>query len=361
MTAVLHADVVLVGVEVGHAVIGDRVTEHVARRRRTLVEGGGPVLDAQPPERGITHAGDIAGGEDALQRGLQELVAHDPVADRDAGRGGRRDVRRRAHADHHEVAVDRAPVRGPDPLDRGRALEALDAGAEQHLHAPVGVDVAVDRSRLGAERVLERHRRRGDHRHLQAHLARRRRHLAADPARADDHQAAAAAEPLTQPIGLRQAAQVVDLLQLGSGNREPAGLCAGRQQQPVIAQPLTAAEHDLGRPRLDALDGRGGAQLDRPIRVEGLVVDIDLVEPGLAAQIVLRQRWALVRALRLGADQHDASVEALLAQLGGRRGAGQARADDDEGLLAHVSPASFAPQVLRSSATLEPAWTAPQP
>lgn len=39
---------------------------------------------------------------------------------------------------------------------------------------------------------------------------------------------------------------------------------------------------------------------------------------GLAAQVLLGQRWALVRALLLGTDQGDPPVEALLAQcLGG--------------------------------------------
>ena len=59
--------------------------------------------------------------------------------------------------------------------------------------------------------------------------------------------------------------------------------------------------------------------------VEVLVVDIDLLAPGLAAQVVLRQRRALVRALILRAHQHDAPVEALLAKRLGSLGAGASR------------------------------------
>ena len=62
--------------------------------------------------------------------------------------------------------------------------------------------------------------------------------------------------------------------------------------------------------------------------VEALVVHVNLLAPDLAAQVVLRQRRALVGALLLGADQHDAAVEALLAERLGSLGAGEARADD---------------------------------
>jgi hypothetical protein len=64
--------------------------------------------------------------------------------------------------------------------------------------------------------------------------------------------------------------------------------------------------------------------------VEALVVDVDLLAPDLPAQVVLGQRRPLVGALGLGADQHQAAVEALGTQcLGGLR-SGETRADDHE-------------------------------
>ena len=73
--------------------------------------------------------------------------------------------------------------------------------------------------------------------------------------------------------------------------------------------------------------------------VEALVVDEDLVAAGLAAQVVLGQRRALVGTVELGADEHDAPVEALGPQGLGGLGAGQAGADDQERLLrGHGSP-----------------------
>jgi hypothetical protein len=67
--------------------------------------------------------------------------------------------------------------------------------------------------------------------------------------------------------------------------------------------------------------------------VEALVVDVDLLATDLAAQVILRQRRALVGPLALGSDEDDPPVETLLAKrLGGLR-AGQAGADDDVSLV----------------------------
>ena len=68
---VLHADVVLVGEEVRQAVVRVSAPEHVARRRRSLVEGVRPVLDPNSlaVERviGVRH---VAGREDRRSAGL---------------------------------------------------------------------------------------------------------------------------------------------------------------------------------------------------------------------------------------------------------------------------------------------------
>jgi hypothetical protein len=94
------------------------------------------------------------------------------------------------------------------------------------------------------------------------------------------------------------------------------------------ADPLAALEHDLrcGERQLGDVDA--GAQLDVVVGVEAGVVNPDRVVAGLAAQVVLRERRSLVRAHVLLAEQHDAAVEALLAQrLRGLR-SGKRRAHD---------------------------------
>ena len=104
------------------------------------------------------------------------------------------------------------------------ALERLDAGAQQHPHAVVGVDVAVDGAHLGAEHALQRDRGRLDDGHLETALAGRGGDLGADPARADDDDRAAAVQPLAQGVGVLDAAQVEHAVELGARNREPARL-----------------------------------------------------------------------------------------------------------------------------------------
>jgi len=158
----------------------------------------------------------------------------------------------------------------------------------------VGVDVTVDRAHLDAEHVLQRHRARAYHRHLEARLAGRGRHLASDPARTDDHELATPLDPLAQPLGIRQRAQVVDLVEIGPRERQPPRLGAGGQQEPVIAEPLAARQHDLRRRRVDALHGGCGTQLDLVARVEVFRVEEDLLQADLGAQVVLGQRWALI-------------------------------------------------------------------
>jgi hypothetical protein len=96
--------------------------------------------------------------------------------------------------------------RRPDALDGVCALEGVDAGAEPHPHAVVVMDVAVDRADLVAEHTLE---------------------------------------PLAQRVAVGHAAQVEHAVELAPGDRERARLGAGREQQPVVAQPLAVVEHEL--------------------------------------------------------------------------------------------------------------------
>src|SRR5207248_7676944 len=71
---------------------------------------------------------------------------------------------------------------------------------------------------------------------------------------------------------------------------------------------------------------RPGEQLDivllPPVRIE----EGGILAPGLAAQVVLRERRALVRRVRLPADQQDRPVGALLAQRPGAAGGRNAAA-----------------------------------
>ena len=159
--------------------------------------------------------------------------------------GGQPGARLHADADDHEVALELASVAGADALDRRVALEGLDAGPEQHLHAVVGVDVAVDGAHLGAQHALERDGERVDDRDLEAALAGRGGDLGADPAGPDHDDRAAAVQPLAQRVGVRDAAQVEHAVEVAAGDREAPRLGAGGEQQPVVAQPLAVVERQL--------------------------------------------------------------------------------------------------------------------
>ena len=83
----------------------------------------------------------------------------------------------------------------------------------------IGVDVAVDGADLLAEHALQRYRCRLDDCHVEAALAGRGGNLGADPAGADDHYRAAAVESLAQGVGVTDAAQVEDTVELGARHR----------------------------------------------------------------------------------------------------------------------------------------------
>ena len=207
------------------------------------------MLHADPlAVEGVMGVRDVAGGEHAGRAGLQVLVDEDAVLDGDAGRGGEPAARLNADADDHEIAVQRAAVARADALDRCLALESLDAGPAQHPHAVVGVDVAVDGADLGAQHPLERDRGGLHDRDVGAALPGRGGHLAADPAGADHDHRAAGGEPLAQGVGVLDAAEVEDAVQLTPGDREAPWLAARGQQQPVVAQPLAVVERQFGRP-----------------------------------------------------------------------------------------------------------------
>src|SRR6185437_9576992 len=71
----LHAEVVLVAVEVRHLVVADGLAQHGPGGGRAAVQGVGPVLDANPAaEQRVEGVRDVAGGEDVRIRGAQRLV-----------------------------------------------------------------------------------------------------------------------------------------------------------------------------------------------------------------------------------------------------------------------------------------------
>ena len=104
-------------------------------------------------------------------------------------------------------------------------------------------------------------------------------------------------------------------VQFGAGDRRAAaarrrsraGAASKRMRSPPSRTTSRAA-------RSSAVDGRGEPQLDVVVGVEARPGRMRLLTRRLAAQVVLRQRRALVWKFRLLAYQHYAAVEALLAE-----------------------------------------------
>jgi putative membrane protein len=190
---VLHAEVVLVGVEVRQLVVRVLAAEHRPRRVRAGVERGLPVLDADRPAvvEG-RDAGDVPCRPDVGAARAQRAVhgnaaAEGTAAQIETGVDGEADVRGRADRDEDGVGVDALPVRGLDPGGLPVfAQDAGDLGAAAQVHAVVGVEFREDQAHLGAEDAFERVRAVAEDGDVAAEPAGGGRDLHADPAVADD-------------------------------------------------------------------------------------------------------------------------------------------------------------------------------
>ncbi len=151
----------------------------------------------------------------------------------------------------------------------------------------VGVHVAVEGAQLGPQHALERDRGRLDDGDLEAALARGGCYLGSDPAGPDDDDTAAVIHALAQRVGIPDATQVEDSVEVCSRYREPAWLGSRREQQAVVAQPLAVVEGQLPASGVEAHCRPAQEQIDLVLGIEVLVVHVHLVAPDFAAQIVL--------------------------------------------------------------------------
>ena len=124
-------------------------------RSRSLVERVGPVLHADRlAVEGMHGVRNVTCGEHTGRGCPQALVDEDAVADGEPGRCRELGAWLDAHSHDDEVAVDESAV-----ARRTRSTASspfgLDARAQQHPHAVIGVDVAIDRTDLGAENALK--------------------------------------------------------------------------------------------------------------------------------------------------------------------------------------------------------------
>src|SRR5690606_11135118 len=238
--AVLHAQVVLVGEEVRHAVVRLVPAEHGAGRGRAAVEGVGPVLDTQPgPEQGVREGRHVAGRVDVEVGGAQLLVDQDAAAvggvgEGQAGRLGDAGARGRADRREDRVRGVFLAVVGADGQHHAVLAGDLgEGGAEVEADAVRLVQVGEELAQFGAEDRVQRGGAPVHDGDLRAVAAGGRGDLQADPPGPGDHQVAVVpaegGQDALEPVGVGEAAQVVDAGQAGARDVEAAGLGAGGQ------------------------------------------------------------------------------------------------------------------------------------
>jgi len=311
----------------------------VAEQRRG---GGLALLDRvlhrlEPARAAVGTARDraVARGDDRRVRRAGAVVDDDAALAREARLGRQRVLRDGAHADQHQPGrVTRAV--GGEHRARG-AVAHLDLGdlrVEQHLDAVIAVQRRIPVGELRRDRAREQPRQRFEHRHRQPALARRRGDFQPDESAADhdDRQRAceAGVERGRDRARVVARAQREHAARVGPGQRERARARAGGERQARVGDLLAALEaHDAARP-VDAGHAHAGAQLDVLAR-EGLGrTHHQLRGLDLAGEPRLRQRRAVVRAVRLLAEQAHAAGEAAGAQRLGDLHAGLAGPDDDD-------------------------------
>src|SRR6185436_18511043 len=147
---------------------------------------------------------------------------------------------------------------------------------------------------------------------------------------------APAPEPRSDRVRVVEVAQVVHARQLGTVDPEPARPRTGRDQGTLEGDPLAALEDDLVRVEVKLVDRRLEAQLDVVLGVEVIRERMRLFARRLAAQVVLRERRAFVRKLRLVAEEDQPAVVTPVSKRLGGLCAGESATDYHEG-MAHFS------------------------
>jgi hypothetical protein len=128
-----------------------------------------------------------------------------------------------------------------------------------------------------------------------------------------------------------EGAQRVDALDV-RGARQPAGLPAGGDDDPVGDDVGPVGERDPRPGRVEAGGGDAQAHLQGELLVVGRVEQADGIGVDTAVEEPLRQRRAVVGPVGLVADEHEPAVEAGAAERLGRADPGDGGAHDRDGV-----------------------------
>ena len=178
-----------------------------------------------------------------------------------------------------------------------------------------------------------------DHRDRQAPAGADRGEFEPDEARAHHHDPAGALDGGAQGVGVVEGAELAHAREFGARHRQGPVAGAGGEDEMVVRETFAIREAHLPLLAVDPRHAGLGAVADRVVGKEALLPQEEAAGIGLASEVGLRQRRALIGQHRLLADQGEASGKARLPQRGRGLEAGLARTDDDDVVDAH-GPAS---------------------
>jgi hypothetical protein len=173
-----------------------------------------------------------------------------------------------------------------------------------------------------------------------------------DETGADQHQPSSRRQRLLQSLCVIDGAQLVHEFGPRPRHRQCAWPTAGREQHRVCGNRFVPSDFDGASVRIESCHRRPGHDLDAVVGAPCLGQYLQRLECVGAGEELLRQRWPLVRQVRLIADQDDATVVSPATQGAGRHRGGLSRTDGDECVDGHPWASSPAAVVLDSCAVV---------
>ena len=202
-------------------------------------------------------------------------------------------------------------------------------GTEHHLDPVAGVQVEVERRNQRRDDARHQAVGRFQHRHRLALLARGGRDFEADETAADDDHALRRLQRGGDGLRIRQRTQAEDAIEVGTNQRQGAQARAGAQRQAVVGQGRAVGKRELLRRAVYRRHTGADVQRDAFLRHQFRRAHDQLRLLGVAQQVALRQRGAVVGAAGLVAEQGDRTFVALGAQGLGDGESRQPGTDDD--------------------------------
>ncbi len=235
----------------------------------------------------------------------QMIVDMNAAADGQPGIARQPDVGPDADRHHHQRCRNLAAVLQPDTLDLalpvyfggiGAGQDRLPARLQRLLEQPAGGLV---------ELPFHQRRHQVEHRHLHAAQREPMRRLKPEQAAADYHSIAALLSGAQHFADVIHVTERHHALQIMARAWDDERVGPGSEQQLVVVLCPSRPRRDRLRAAINRHHRIAGHQVDRVVRIPGVIVDDDVVEPLVTGE-QRRQHDAVVIDPRLGAEDRDA-------------------------------------------------------